>query len=92
MLPSPVHGGGRYAFGPAWDESWSAGLNRILARFLGPVICRLFPSSPKGPQGRELVSANVCANLLGLGKCGPLPWGSRYPAYGPVCKARRGQS
>ena len=27
-----------------------AGLNRILARFLGPVICRLFPSSRKDPK------------------------------------------
>ena len=44
-----------------------AGLNRILARFLGPVICRLFPSSRKDPKVGELVSANVCANLLGLG-------------------------
>ena len=36
-----------------------AGLNRILARFLGPVICRLFPSSRKDPKVGELVSANL---------------------------------
>ena len=61
-----------------------AGLNRILARFLGPVICRLFPSSRKDPKVGELVSA--------IGKCGHSHGGSRYPAYGPVCKAWRGQS
>lgn len=44
-----------------------AGLNRVLARFLGPVIRRLFPSARKDPKVGELVSANVCANLLGLG-------------------------
>lgn len=44
-----------------------AGLNRILARGLEPVIGRLFPSARKDPKVGELVSANVCANLLGLG-------------------------
>ena len=44
-----------------------AGLNRILARGLEPVIGRLFPCARKDPKVGELVSANVCANLLGLG-------------------------
>ena len=44
-----------------------AGLNRILARGLEPVIGRLFPSARKDPKVGEPVSATVCANLLGLG-------------------------
>ena len=44
-----------------------AGLNRILARFLSPVIDRLFPSARRDAKVGNLISANVCANLLGLG-------------------------
>ena len=60
-----------------------AGLNRILARFLGPVICRLFPSSRKDPNHEmcrlivmntasiQLIPANVAAVRAGLGCAAP---------------------
>jgi spore maturation protein A len=39
----------------------------VLARGLRPVISRLFPSSKRNRAAMEAVSANVSANLLGLG-------------------------
>ena len=63
-----------------------AGLNRILARL--PPISQL----PKGPQGRGAGLCQCLCQPTGIGKCGHSHGGSRYPAYGPVCKARRGQS
>lgn len=44
-----------------------AGLNHLLARYLRPVVGRLFPSSRKDPQVGQLACANICANFLGLG-------------------------
>ena len=44
-----------------------AGFTRALARFLGPVLCRIFPSAKTDPALAGSLSANVCANLLGLG-------------------------
>lgn len=44
-----------------------AGVTRWLARLLRPVLGRLFPSSGEDPQLENSLSANVCANLLGLG-------------------------
>ena len=44
-----------------------AGLNHLLARYLRPVVGRLFPSSRKAPQVGQLACANICANFLGLG-------------------------
>ena len=43
------------------------GLNHTLARLLMPLIGRLFPSAKRDAQVGNLISANVCANLLGLG-------------------------
>lgn len=44
-----------------------AGLNQALARLLSPILGRLFPSARRDPKVGSLVSANVCANFLGLG-------------------------
>ena len=43
------------------------GLTALLSRFLSPVLGRIFPSTKKDPQLAGSLSANVCANLLGLG-------------------------
>lgn len=44
-----------------------SGLADKLSRLLGPVLRRLFPLAAKDPAVMERVSANVSANLLGLG-------------------------
>ena len=44
-----------------------AGLCAALSRILRPVLSRLFPESSKNRETIEAVSANVSANLLGLG-------------------------
>ena len=44
-----------------------AGITGILSRILRPLLIRLFPSSRRDPQLEDALSANVCANLLGLG-------------------------
>lgn len=44
-----------------------SGLTRLLSRCLFPVIGRLYPSARRDSQAASLISANVCANLLGLG-------------------------
>lgn len=43
------------------------GLTGQLARLLRPMLHRLFPSSRKNPTLSNAISANFCANLLGLG-------------------------
>ena len=43
------------------------GLTQTLAKLLAPVLHRLFPASRKDPALGGALSANVCANLLGLG-------------------------
>lgn len=44
-----------------------AGITGILSRMLRPLLTRLFPSSRRDPQLEDALSANICANLLGLG-------------------------
>lgn len=44
-----------------------AGITGILSRILRPLLIRLFPSSRRDPQLEDALSANICANLLGLG-------------------------
>jgi spore maturation protein A len=44
-----------------------AGLTGSLSRLLGPLLNVLFPGSRKDPQLRRDLSANICANILGLG-------------------------
>lgn len=44
-----------------------SGLLTKLSRLLRPVLCRLFPSAKNSPEVLDDISANVSANLLGLG-------------------------
>lgn len=43
------------------------GLTAMLARLLRPVLHRLFPSAKTDPSLASSLSANICANFLGLG-------------------------
>lgn len=44
-----------------------AGITSFLSRLLRPLLGRLFPSSKDDPELAGAISANVCANFLGLG-------------------------
>ena len=44
-----------------------SGLAEKLSRLLFPVLRRIFPKSAENPAAMEAISANVSANLLGLG-------------------------
>ena len=43
------------------------GITRILTKLLFPLLRRIFPSCKDDPQLAGSLSANVCANILGLG-------------------------
>lgn len=43
------------------------GATASLARILRPILCRLFPGTKKDLQLAKNLSANICANILGLG-------------------------
>ena len=43
------------------------GMTDLLSRLLKPFLFRLFPSSKKDPALSRDLSANICANFLGLG-------------------------
>ncbi len=44
-----------------------AGLSQKLARLLRPILSAIFPQNAKNEQALKAISANVSANLLGLG-------------------------
>lgn len=44
-----------------------AGFMKILAKLLRPLLSHLFPSTRHDPQLSGFLSANICANILGLG-------------------------
>lgn len=44
-----------------------SGITGFLSRLLKPLLGRLFPSFREDPKAAASLSANVCANLLGLG-------------------------
>ena len=44
----------------------NSGLINALARFLSPVLCRLFPDIPKGHPVLGSIFMNMSANMLGL--------------------------
>ena len=44
-----------------------AGFTALLSKLLKPLLSRLFPSTNKDPVLAGHLSANICANLLGLG-------------------------
>lgn len=43
------------------------GATEALSKSLRPVLSRLFPGTKKDPQLAKELSANICANVLGLG-------------------------
>jgi len=43
------------------------GITQLLSRLLRPILNRLFPSSRTDPPLANALSANICANLIGLG-------------------------
>ena len=43
------------------------GLTESLSRLLRPVLHRVFPETKESPEAAGFLSANICANLLGLG-------------------------
>lgn len=45
----------------------AAGITNTLSKFLKPIISRIFPKSKKDPILAGHLSANICANILGLG-------------------------
>lgn len=45
----------------------SSGITAGLSRLLRPLLQRLFPETKQDPLLAEAISANVCANFLGLG-------------------------
>ena len=49
------------------------GLTDALARLFRPVMERLFPSTKKDKQLAGALSANICANFLGLGNAATPP-------------------
>ena len=44
-----------------------AGMTQKLSALLRPLLRRLFPSTERNPQLGKHISANICANFLGLG-------------------------
>ena len=44
-----------------------AGISSRLSKLLSPLLFRIFPSSQKDPSLAGSLSANICANFLGLG-------------------------
>ena len=44
-----------------------AGMTDRLARLISPLLHRVFPSTKKDPALKRDLSANICANFLGLG-------------------------
>lgn len=51
----------------------ASGLSELLGRLLSPVLGRLFPTAWKRRSLRESITANVTANLLGLGNAATPP-------------------
>ena len=44
-----------------------AGVVQVLSRVMKPVLHRIFPTSKRNAKLSDALSANICANLLGLG-------------------------
>ena len=45
----------------------AVGITDLLAKLLRPLLKRLFPDTQKDPVLSRYLSANICANILGLG-------------------------
>lgn len=57
-----------------------AGISQKLSAFLRPILSRLFPQNAKNENAMKAVSANVAANLLGLGNAAT-PFGIKAAQY-----------
>ena len=44
-----------------------AGMTRVLSKILNPVLKKIFPTTKSNESARHYLSANICANVLGLG-------------------------
>ncbi len=44
-----------------------AGITKLLSRFLKPLLSRIFPATKQDALLSQHLSANICANFLGLG-------------------------
>lgn len=64
------------------------GLTNILASLLRPVLGRLFPSTKSDKQLSGALSANVCANFLGLGNAATPPGIEAARRLASGCKGR----
>lgn len=63
-----------------------SGFTNLLSRLLRPVLYRLFPSSKTDPVLAGDLSANICANFLGLGNAAT-PMGIKA-----ACRLAKGQA
>ena len=63
-----------------------AGITGFLSRLLRPLLGRLFPSFRKDPQVAATLSANVCANFLGLGNAATPMGIQAAKGMAPRCK------
>ena len=54
----------------------SAGLIKVLARFISPILTRLFPDVPKDHPAMGSMIMNIAANMLGIGNAAT-PFGLR---------------
>ena len=60
----------------AMQVAEDGGLLRMLARVVGPVLRKLFPSVPADHPAMSAMLLNICANMLGLGNAAT-PFGIR---------------
>jgi spore maturation protein SpmA len=60
----------------AMQVAEDGGLLRLLARAVGPVLRRLFPTVPADHPAMSAMLLNICANMLGLGNAAT-PFGIR---------------
>lgn len=63
-----------------------SGLMDSLSKLLKPLLGRLFPKASREPETLSALSANVSANLLGLGQCGDAHGHPRRAGNGETCK------
>lgn len=43
------------------------GMTRVLSKIMSPLLRKLFPTTKTNETARHYLSANICANILGLG-------------------------
>lgn len=68
-----------------------AGITRMLSRLLRPLLHRVFPSTKEDAALAESLSANICANFLGLGNAAT-PMGIQGGAADEAGRHRHGRA